>query len=53
MKRFVTVGMLNLGRNLLLDLGRVYADFFNTPLQDRISISKANLGSKECSTLPG
>jgi hypothetical protein len=53
MKRFVTVRMLNLGRNLLLDLGRVYADFLNTPPQDRISISKANLGSKECSTLPG
>lgn len=29
MKRFVIVGMLNFGRNLLLDFGRVYADFFN------------------------
>ena len=31
MKRFVIVGMLNLGRNILLDLDRVYADFPNTP----------------------
>jgi len=29
MERFVTTGMLNFGRDLLLDFGRVYADFLN------------------------
>jgi hypothetical protein len=29
MKRFVTVGMLSFGENLLLDFGRVDAGFLN------------------------
>jgi hypothetical protein len=36
MERFVTVGMLNFGRDLLLDFGRVYADFLNTPRKIRL-----------------
>jgi hypothetical protein len=52
MERFVTVGMLNFGRDLLLDFGRVYADFLNTPPQDKTPISETNLGSEKRSTLP-
>jgi hypothetical protein len=52
MERFVTVGMLSFGENLLLEFGRVDAGFLNTPPQDRTPISEANLGSEKHGTLP-